>query len=65
MRKRRLGKSGLEVSPLAFGGNVFGDVQIAPLREADPKIPKTVKDRVQTIERGLKSGSVKTGVQTR
>jgi len=24
MRKRRLGKSGLEVSPLAFGGNVFG-----------------------------------------
>src|SRR6266536_1383947 len=24
MRKRSLGNSGLEVSPLAFGGNVFG-----------------------------------------
>src|ERR1041385_1362527 len=24
MEKRRLGKSGLEVAPLAFGGNVFG-----------------------------------------
>jgi aryl-alcohol dehydrogenase-like predicted oxidoreductase len=24
MKKRRLGRSGLEVAPLAFGGNVFG-----------------------------------------
>ncbi len=24
MKKRKLGDSGLEVSPLAFGGNVFG-----------------------------------------
>lgn len=24
MEKRRLGNSGLEVAPLAFGGNVFG-----------------------------------------
>ena len=24
MKKRKLGKSGLEVAPLAFGGNVFG-----------------------------------------
>ena len=24
MEKRKLGKSGLEVAPLAFGGNVFG-----------------------------------------
>ena len=24
MKKRKLGNSGLEVSPLAFGGNVFG-----------------------------------------
>lgn len=24
MKKRNLGKTGLEVSPLAFGGNVFG-----------------------------------------
>jgi hypothetical protein len=35
------------------------------MREADAKVPKNVKDRVSTIERGLKSGSVKTGVQTR
>jgi basic membrane protein A len=47
------------------GGNVFGDIQIAPFREAEAKIPKTVRDRLQTIERGLKQGSVKTGVQTR
>mgnify|MGYP001828433241 CR=1 FL=1 len=24
MKKRKIGDSGLEVSPLAFGGNVFG-----------------------------------------
>ena len=24
MNRRKLGRSGLEVSPLAFGGNVFG-----------------------------------------
>ena len=24
MKKRKLGDSGLEVSPLSFGGNVFG-----------------------------------------
>ncbi len=24
MKKRRLGNSGLEIAPLAFGGNVFG-----------------------------------------
>jgi aryl-alcohol dehydrogenase-like predicted oxidoreductase len=24
MKKRKLGNSGLEVAPLAFGGNVFG-----------------------------------------
>ncbi|HEY3107704.1 MAG TPA: BMP family ABC transporter substrate-binding protein, partial [Chloroflexota bacterium] len=47
------------------GGNVFGDIQLAPFREAEAKIPKTVRDRLQTIERGLKQGSVKTGVQTR
>jgi basic membrane protein A len=47
------------------GGNVFGEVQLAPLREAEAKVPKSVRDRVQTIERGLKAGSVKTGVQTR
>jgi basic membrane protein A len=47
------------------GGNVFGDVQMASYREAEARIPKTVRDRLQTIERGLKQGSVKTGVQTR
>jgi aryl-alcohol dehydrogenase-like predicted oxidoreductase len=24
MNKRKLGRSGLEIAPLAFGGNVFG-----------------------------------------
>jgi basic membrane protein A len=47
------------------GGNFFGEIQMAPMREAEAKVAKTVRDRVQTIERGLKSGSVKTGVQTR
>ncbi|HZQ99675.1 MAG TPA: BMP family ABC transporter substrate-binding protein [Chloroflexota bacterium] len=47
------------------GGNVFGDIQTAPMRENDAKVPKTVKDRLATIQNGLKSGSVKTGVQTR
>ncbi len=46
------------------GGNVFGDFQIAPLREAEPKVSKVIRDRLQTIERGLKQGSVKTGIQT-
>ena len=46
------------------GGNVFGDFQIAPMREAEPKVSKAIRDRIQTIERGLKQGSVKTGIQT-
>jgi basic membrane protein A len=45
------------------GGNVFGDVVIAPFREAEAKIPAQVRQRLQTIERGLKQGSVKTGIQ--
>ena len=45
------------------GGNVFGDVMIAPFREAEAKIPAQVRQRLQTIERGLKQGSVKTGIQ--
>jgi len=24
MKKRKLGKSGIEIAPIAFGGNVFG-----------------------------------------
>ncbi|HEY3083172.1 MAG TPA: BMP family ABC transporter substrate-binding protein [Chloroflexota bacterium] len=47
------------------GGNVYGDVVLAPYREADAKIPQPVRERLQTIERGLKQGSVKTGVQMR
>lgn len=45
------------------GGNVLGDLAIAAYREAEPKVPKQVRDRLQTIERGLKQGSVKTGFQ--
>ncbi len=45
------------------GGNVTGETRLAPYREAEPKIPAPVRDRVSTIERGLKQGSVKTGLQ--
>ncbi|HEV8636246.1 MAG TPA: BMP family ABC transporter substrate-binding protein [Chloroflexota bacterium] len=45
------------------GGNVFGDVVLAPYREAEAKIPREVRERLQTIGRGLKQGTVKTGIQ--
>ncbi|MBM4417048.1 MAG: BMP family ABC transporter substrate-binding protein [Chloroflexi bacterium] len=45
------------------GGNVSGETRVAPYREAEPKIPAQVRDRVSTIERGLKQGSIKTGLQ--
>ena len=37
MEKRKLGNSGLEVAPLAFGGNVFGwTAETSPMGEGQP-----------------------------
>jgi basic membrane protein A len=47
------------------GGNVFGDVVLAPYRESESKIPPQVRDRLQALARDLKQGSVKTGIQAR
>lgn len=47
------------------GGNVVGEYEMAPMREAEAQVPKQMRDRLTTIEQGLRQGSIKTGVQTR
>ena len=41
MEKRKLGNSGLEVAPLAFGGNVFG--AIARARDRGKELSEEVE----------------------
>jgi basic membrane protein A len=44
------------------GGNVAGQVGIAPFHDLDAQIPQPVKDKMKQIEQGLTNGSIKTGV---
>jgi basic membrane protein A and related proteins len=44
------------------GGNVTGPVGLAPYHDWDSKIPKACKDKITTIDKGLRDGSIKTNV---
>lgn len=44
------------------GGNVVGDVGLAPYHSLDSRVPSGVKEKMKTIDKGLKDGSIKTGV---
>jgi basic membrane protein A len=43
------------------GGNVVGEVGLAPFHDTEAKVPNEIKLRLQQIDRGLKDGSIKTG----
>jgi basic membrane protein A len=44
------------------GGNMVGPVGLAPYHDWDSKIPQSCKDKISTIDKGLKDGSIPTGV---
>ncbi|MFN8637071.1 MAG: BMP family ABC transporter substrate-binding protein [Chloroflexota bacterium] len=44
------------------GGNSVGQVGLAPFHDNDAKVPAPVKEKLQQIDAGLKSGAIKTGV---
>lgn len=45
------------------GGDFIGTTGLAPYHDFDSKIPADVKTKVETVVKGLESGSVKTGVK--
>jgi len=45
------------------GGNLVGPVGLAPYHDWDSKIPQSCKDKIKTIDKGLKDGSIKTNVK--
>lgn len=45
------------------GGNVVGDVGIAPYHDLDAQVPGPVKEKMKQIDQGLKSGSIQTNVK--
>jgi len=44
------------------GGNVTGDVGLAPFHDTDAQVSAEIKAKLQAIDKGLKDGSIKTGV---
>jgi basic membrane protein A len=44
------------------GGNVVGEVGLAPYHDQEKNIPQAVKDKMVQIDKGLKDGSIKTNV---
>lgn len=44
------------------GGNVVGPVGLAPYHDTDSQIPAEVKSKIEEIDKGLKDGSIQTGV---
>jgi basic membrane protein A len=44
------------------GGNQTGQVGLAPFHDNDAKVPADVKQRLQEIDAGLKSGAIRTNV---
>lgn len=44
------------------GGNFKGEVGLAPFHELESQVPQEVKDKLAEIEKGLKDGSIQTGV---
>jgi basic membrane protein A len=45
------------------GGNITGPVGLAPFHDTESQIPDAVKARLQEIDKGLKDGSIQTGVK--
>ena len=45
------------------GGNEVGPVGLAPYHDWESKIPQSCKDKINTIDKGLKDGSIQTGVK--
>ncbi len=43
------------------GGNYFGGAGLAPYHDFDSKIPADVKSKIESVDKGLKDGSIKTG----
>ena len=43
------------------GGNVVGEVGLAPFHDLDSQVPAAVKTRLAEIDKGLKDGSIKVG----
>jgi basic membrane protein A len=44
------------------GGNIVGEVGLAPFHDLDSQVPAEVKQRLLQIDRGLKDGTIETGV---
>jgi basic membrane protein A len=44
------------------GGNITGQVGLAPFHDFESKVPAEVKTKLQEIDKGLKDGSIKTNV---
>jgi basic membrane protein A and related proteins len=44
------------------GGNTTGEIGLAPFHDTEPQVPNEIKQRLQQIDRGLKDGSIRTGV---
>jgi basic membrane protein A len=44
------------------GGNVVGPVGLAPYHDTDSQVPAEVKAKIDEIDKGLKDGSIQTGV---
>jgi basic membrane protein A and related proteins len=43
-------------------GNNVGEVGLAPFHDTEARVPVAVKQRLQEIDRGLREGSIQTGV---
>ena len=44
------------------GGNVYGEVGLAPFHDLDSKVPADVKAKIEDIRKQLLDGSLKTNV---
>jgi len=45
------------------GGNITGQVGLAPYHDQDKNVPEAVKTKLKDIDKGLKDGTLKTGVK--
>ena len=43
------------------GGNVVGEVGLAPFHDVEPQVPAAVKNKLPEIDKGLKENAIKTG----
>ncbi len=45
------------------GGNRIGEVGLAPFHDLEDQVPQEVKDKLKEIDKGLRDGTIQTGVQ--